>query len=343
MRSISIINTGIQVVNVVEALRKNGCTENYLIIGQFNLHPDRIKQIEIMLKDDFLNSNFKKIYGLPKQFSPKNPLRFISYILTYIKFAFIILRAKKYDFCFFGVYTDIIMRPIVFLSWFKNRKIKINLIDEGVRVITDAANRVKQLKYIEKQKQRKTLFVRDFYLAITRKWIPPQITYFSVYDLPLSGDDNIELNEYGCFKNNNPYKYSFESGAVVIIGQPYVELNIIKQRGYEEILEKIFTDYAGKKFYYFPHPMETIYTSLIPSGINIIRSQYPVELLLLGAKIDAIVGFNSSVLYNAAKMKLCDDISSYMFNDEHYINAESIESNKTLAAMFGEARINIRN
>ena len=63
----------------------------------------------------------------------------------------------------------------------------------------------------------------------------------------------------------------------------------------------------------------------------------PVELLLLGAKIDAIVGFNSSVLYNAAKMKLCDDISSYMFNDEHYINAESIESNKTLAAMFGEA------
>mgnify|MGYP001810797482 FL=1 len=125
MRSISVINTGIQLVNVIEAVNQNGCEENYLVIGQFNLHPDRIRQIRKMLQDEFLNSHFKKIYGLPKQFSPKNPLRFVSYILTYIKFAWIILRAKKFDFCFFGVYTDIIMRPIAFLSWYRNRKINI--------------------------------------------------------------------------------------------------------------------------------------------------------------------------------------------------------------------------
>ena len=45
-RSISIINTEIQLINVIEAIQHFECQDNYLVIGQFNIRLDRIHKIE---------------------------------------------------------------------------------------------------------------------------------------------------------------------------------------------------------------------------------------------------------------------------------------------------------
>ena len=185
-------------------------------------------------------------------------------------------------------------------------------------------------------------FLREFFLAVTRRWFPPALTYFSVYQLPLKGNDSIVFNEYAFFKNNNPYRYSFSPDSVVIIGQPYVELKIIAQQSYAAMLNKILEENTGKNLHYLPHPLETLYSSLLPSDVRIIQSQYPVEMLLLGSDVITITGFNSSALYNAAKMKLCRQIISYAFRPEHYIAEQNTEANDRLIRTFREAGIEIR-
>jgi hypothetical protein len=340
-RSISIINTGIQLINVIEAVQNFECQDNYLIIGQFNIFPDRIKQIEKMLEDEYMNRHFKKIYSMPKQFSPGNPLRFFGYMLAYFKFAFIILFSKKFNYCFSGVYTDIIQRPINFLSYYKNRNICLCLVDEGVRIMEDAKNRFEQLPKLTIQDKKKVLFFRDFFLAITKHWLPPTLCYFTVYDLPLLARDRQETNRYLFLQKNNIYCHNFEKEAVVIIGQPYTELNMISEISYSKIIMTILNEWKDYPCCYVPHPMEIKYKEWLPQNLLILKTQYPIELLLIGANIRALVGFHSSVLFNAAKMNICDAIVSYVINPQDYINSYNPPAMERLYDSFQKVGIKI--
>jgi len=342
-RSIAIINTGIQLINVIEAVNRFGCEDNCLIIGQFNIFPDRIKQIEKMLEDDFMNRHFRKIYRMPVNFSAQNPLRFLGYLIAYIKFAFIIFFSKKFDYCFSGVYTDIIQRPVNYLAYFKNRNICLCLVDEGIRVTEDAKNRLAQSELISRQNSHGTIFFRDFYLAITKRWLPPSLCFFSVYDFPILKRDSVMVNPYLFFKTRNIYRYDFNSDAVVIIGQPYVELKMITEDSYKKTVNLILNSHSNKPCYYVPHPMELLYLSWLPDDVKIVRTQYPIELLLLGAKISALTGFNSSVLFNAAKMGLCDIIQSYVIKQEDYICEYNKVAVDRLYSSFKEVGIEVVN
>jgi len=313
-RSISIINTGIQLVNVIEAIQYTKCTDNYLILGQFNIFPERIKQIEKMLEDDFMKAHFKKIYTLPKQFSAKSSLRYIGYLLAYIKFFFVVFFSKKFDYCFFGVYTDIIQRPINFLAHFKNNKIQSWLVDEGLRVFKDVEDRKAQVTQIEKQQKRKKIWIRDFYLSITKRWYPPVLHYFSAYTLVVGENDKLIVNSYSYWKSNNIYKYNFKENAALIIGQPLFELKLAKESEIENYINHIVSDWRDYNCYYATHPLETVYKKFLPAYFSVIKTPYPTELLLFGAPVKVIAGFNSSLLLNMAKMGTEAQIVSYTIN-----------------------------
>ncbi len=314
-RSISIINTEIQLINVIEAIHHFECTENYLVIGQFNIRMNRIQKIENMLKEPLFKQHFKKIIHLPLYLSNKNPLRFLAYILAYIKFFFFILCEKKFDCCFFGVVTDIIVKPIVYLTHYKNPKCTLCLIDEGTRTEAEANERILKRELIALQQKRKRSLISGYCLAIIRKWIYPALTYFSIHKPSLLPQDILIENNYTFFKRHKISNISLADNAVVIVGQPMFELQITTLEKYQKIIYHIANKHTNKHTYYAPHPIETEFYKWMPNQVTILQTHYPLELVLMVNKIDCLIGFDSNVLINAASLKLCENIISIPIRD----------------------------
>lgn len=319
-RSISIINTEIQLINVIEAIQHFECGNNYLVIGQFNIRPERIQKIEKMLEEPLFKQHFKKIIHLPLYLSNKNPLRFIGYLLAYIKFFFLILFSKKFDCCFFGVVTDIIVKPIVFLTHYKNPQCMLCVIDEGIRVTVDANERVKNAELITLQNKKSQKLLYGYYQAITRKWLYPSLTYFSIFQPVLLPQDTLIPNMHVFFKSNRISNIQLSDNAIVIVGQPFYELHFTSLEKYQEIIHHIIEHNSGKSIYYAPHPIETEYTKWLPQLVSVIKSSYPLELILINNHIDTLIGFSSTVLFNYSAMEPKKNTYSISLTRKEYIN-----------------------
>lgn len=328
-RSITIINTEIQLINAIEAIHYFGCEENFLVIGQFNFQPKRIQKIENMLKEPLFRQHFKRIIHLPFYFSHKNPLRFIGYILAYIKFFFLILFSKKFDFCFFGVMTDIIVKPIAFLTQYKNPQCELCVIDEGIRIIADTLDRVHNQEAIIRQSKKKPLLLQGYYQAITKKWQYPTLTFYSIYQLSLLPQDRLIQNTYVFFKQNRLSSIRLDNHAVLLIGQPLFELHLMELSDYQKIIQQIVEKYKPFPVYYAPHPIETEYTKWLPDQVTVVKSQYPIELLIMVNQVDALIGFNSTALLNCASMGICDNIISISVeNNSNTLSSETAKENQ---------------
>lgn len=318
-RSISIINTEIQLINVIEAIQHFECQDNYLVIGQFNIRLDRIHKIEKMLEEPTFKQHFKKIIHLPLYLSNKNPLRFMGYILAYIKFFFLILFSKKFDCCFFGVVTDIIVKPVVYLTHYKNRNCMLCVIDEGVRVMADANDRVQNESQLLLQQKKKIGLLHGFFLAISRKWIYPALTYFSIYPLPLLEHDILIKNQYDFLRNHPLDLIKLEKNSIVIVGQPCAELKITTLEVYKRIVLQFISQHPDCQIYYAPHPIETDCYQWMPDQVTLLKTKYPLELLIISNTVKTLIGFNSTVLFNCAVMGICQEIYSVSLDKTDYL------------------------
>ena len=340
-KSVSIINTGLQLINVIEIIHHHQCTENYLIVGHFNIFPDRIKKLKEFINDPFIKKNFKKVYFLPSGITSKSPFRFLEYILATLHLFFISLFIKKPDYLFLGVYTDIYQRAANFLFSSFNKSIELWFIDEGVRILADVNHRNKVMSQELLQKQEKTNWIINLYHAIKRKWHPPVVHFFSAHDLPVKGKDTATKNEMSYWKQNNPYVYNFEKNTIAFIGQPLLELNLISLDTCKKYISKMLHDAGDVPICYFPHPFETRYREFLPENITIINSVMPTELLLIGAGLKSIVGFNSTVLFNAGAAKFCSNITSYWINPSDYLQTVNMEVANNLIKAFEKVNIKI--
>lgn len=335
-RSISIINTEIQLINVIEAIHHFKTEENYLVIGQFNIKTDRIQKIEKMLMEPLFSQHFKKIIHLPLYLSNKNPFRFVGYALAYIKFFFLILFQKKFDFCFFGVVTDIIVKPIVYLTQYKNPECRLCVIDEGGRVIADAKERTMNESKIKLQNSRTQGLLSGFIQAINRTWAYPSLTYFSVFQLSLLPQDKLIHNDYVFFRANQIQTSQLKKNAVVVVGNPLCEHNIIPLAQCQKIINTVIAKYDAHPIYYAPHPMETEYVKWMPKHVTLLQTHYPLELVILANHADTLIGFASTALFNCAAMKICDNIISISLDEQNNEgNAEVIRAWNTELSKVG--------
>lgn len=340
-RSISIINTEVQLINVIEAIHKFGCKDNYLIIGQFNIQPNRIQKIEKMLAEPMFRKHFKRIIHLPLYLSNKNFFRFLAYFLAYIKFFLLVVCSKNFDYCFFGVVTDIIVKPVAFLVQNRNPKSMLCVIDEGVRIIADSAERVKNKHMLTQKKTTCNRLLTGYFKAITKNWIYPSLTYFSIYELSLLPQDNLIKNDFSFFRKNKISSIKLEQNAIIIVGQPFVELQIISKETYEKIILQITRMHIGCNIYYAPHPIETQFYNWLPQNIKILKSQYPLELVLISNSISEIIGFNSSVLFNSTFLNICDKIFSILLDESYLLDSRLKGKNAEIYAHFKKVGVNV--
>ena len=339
-KSISIINTSLQLLNVIEAIHYHQSNENYLIVGHFNIFPDRIKQLKEILQYPFIKKNFKKIYYLPSRATSKSPIRFVEYFFGSLKLFFISLFINKIDLLFSGVYTDFYQRQANFLISSFNKSVELWSIDEGVRILADVTNRNHIVTDELLQKQKNKNWIQNYYCAIKREWHPPVLNFFSAHDLPIQRKDTLIKNTMSYWKKNNPYSYHFEKNAIAFIGQPLIELNIVSLQTLKYYIAKMLHNLRDCSMYYFPHPMETRYLDFLPKNVKIVNSLMPTELLLMRTNLKGIIGFNSTVLYNSAAINICSNIKSFWINPSDYLQTMDMLVVNNLIKAF--KKINIR-
>lgn len=341
-KSIAYITSGLQLLNLVEAIHYHQCTENYVIIGHNSVFPERIRQLKKFLHDPFIKKNFKKIFYLPARADSKSPFRFVEYVLGSVELFFIFLFIRKIDFLFLSLYTFLYQRQSTFLASSFNKKVELWSIDEGCSIIEIVNQRNKLLSEDFFETQKKRNWIVGYYNRIRGKNSQPlQLHFFSAFDLQVKGKDVYIKNTMSYWKENNPYAYKFHENAVVFIGHPLVDSNFVTEESYKNYLTKMFHDAAHHKIYYFPHPIETRYNEFLPDGIEIVKTPLPAELLLLGSNIKSIIGFDSTVLYNAAALNICHDITSYWINSSDYLRTPNMEARNNLKKTFEEINIKI--
>jgi len=345
-KSIAVINTSLELFNLIEAIHYHQCTDNYLIVGHYNLLPDRIRKLKEVLKEPFIKKNFKKIYFLPSRVNSKSPFRFVEYLLGSLKLLFIFLFLNKIDYLFSGVHTNFYQRQATFLVSSFNTSVELWLIDEGVGVLQIVSQRNEVLSEEFLQKRRNKNWIMNYYRSIKKiDCQPPILHFFSAFDFPVKGKDVLIKNTMSYWKKNNPYTYKFKENAVVFIGQPLVEFKLTSLQTYKKLIAKIFQDVTDSYIYYFPHPAETRHVDLLPKNVEIVTHSIPVELLLIGACIKSIIGFSSTALYNAAILNICP-ITSYWIDTSDYLEVTNIgninvEAIHTLRRTFEKVNIKI--
>ena len=98
---------------------------------------------------------------------------------------------------------------------------------------------------------------------------------------------------------------------------------------YQKIIQQIVEKYKTSPVYYAPHPIETEYAKWLPAQIAIVKSQYPIELLIMVNHVDTLIGFSSTALLNCASMGICDNIISISVeNNSDTLSSETAKENQ---------------
>jgi len=314
--SISVIDTQIQLINVIELLDKIKCKNNYLIIG--SILPHRVKQIKLLLKEKAIHSKFKRIYFTHILISGSRFLFLLNSFYCPIAIAVILFLHKELNISIIGNYLNPTHRYFQYIcSKISKQIINYYIVDDGANTIWNAAIRIDE---INQGKSRiilnsKSSYIMYHFFLIKKNFIPPKITFFSVYNLDYAVPDNLIINDYNYIRNNALAKINIEPDSAIIIGQCLVEENIMEGIDYMKYIEHIINVNCGKKIYYFPHPAEKCNSIDFKQNINIVSSNYPIEIVLIPSPDSIkIFGLYSSALYSIKKMKKETEVNALIID-----------------------------
>jgi len=253
-------------------------TEHHLFqvqaaIQHFSLNKDSIILVVMKLPHDSINETCVKRYA---EFSK-------IYFFDSWVFADIALGRRKHnkfiDFCLnLRKYHDQITLyhsqyssdpDLLFLSILQPKK--SFLMDEG------AASFGVVRKRMPNSKKYLKLYLKSILYKVNIS-IPTSITYFTKYDLRCGSNDSIE--KYDIKQIDNPLK-SFDYSKAIFIGSSIVEVGLMKEKKYTELLIRVRKNHADKKWLYYAHRKEnSIKLKKIESlGFEIVRLNIPFETM----------------------------------------------------------------
>jgi hypothetical protein len=222
---------------------------------------------------------------------------------------------EEFDYCISSMYSS--FNLIFVLS---NLKIKHNiLIDDGLATIKLKLASVKlSNKYYLRKAIVKTvcnLCGKRFLWSLNSIFSKVE-AYYSIFEKSLVfKDKQRKIEIFSSCKTPKSVKH----GAIILIGQPVVELNILNKSIYESTLKDLESKY--EKIYYFSHPSETaIHEKTLGSCIKVIKPNQILEKYFLEELPEyPIVGFYSTALLNLRKI--------FPKHPIHYIYIEKLNIN----------------
>jgi hypothetical protein len=174
------------------------------------------------------------------------------------------------------------------------------VLDDGM-VVHKIPDYINTNKNILKKSLLRTIALKAFGINIR---FPKKIKLFSIFNIVTN--KSIELISNRMLFLNSIMGVLKPSNKIIVIGQPFVELNTLNQVVYCDYLKKIITIYK-RDILYFPSRKESL--SNINSigkikGIKVINSNLNIELYLIKKSFTpkVIIGFTSSALVTLNKL-----------------------------------------
>ena len=296
MKSITIVGSELQFLNAYEALKEYKCRENILVLSSFNA---RIGRIHELLSQQEIRAQFQLILKLRMIPSNGSVSNFINAVLFRIQL--FILQLKKVDYCIIGNYNEMYHRYLA--CKLEEKGAKIIEIDDGLNIGSILALRKEDVNGNYSNHYPLSFFKKVFFFNRKKTvYVPLQITFFSSLVSEVSFLDTKDIcvrNRRLHFSDFSQYSLSLEVDAILFIGQPYVESNLMNKKSYLNHLKSVSLRYPNRKIYYFPHPLESNLKDISAAlSMSVIKKiNFPLELLLNSIKeTNIIIGFSSTVL-----------------------------------------------
>lgn len=296
MKSISIVGSELQFLNAYEALKEYKCKENILVLSSFNA---RIGRIYELLSQQEIRDQFQFILKLRMIPCNGRVSNFMNAVFFRIQLYF--LQLKKVDYCIIGNYNEMYHRYLA--CKLEEKGAKIVEVDDGLNIGSIVNFRKEDLQGNFSNHYPLSFFKKVFFFNRKKTvYVPLQITFFSsLVSNPsfLGTKDLCVINKRLHFKDFSQYSLSLEVDAIIFIGQPYIESNMMNKKDYFTYLKSVSLRYPKRKIYYFPHPLESNLKEIAKAlSMYVIKKiNFPIELLLNSlTKTNIIIGFSSTVL-----------------------------------------------
>lgn len=322
MNNLYIITTPFQLLSAFEAIYKLKLTNNILIVIDNNLE-NNAKQLSLLLEEQ------KPLFVEIIRFGYKQKSNFFNNIKLIKKFKNI-----KFKYTFIG---DLGSIQKIFIS---------NINAEKVFLLDDGAKTILIHKAFDKGQHLFNNSLRQFRFVLFGLKISTnkKINFFTLFNL--SQIDNIEIikHNFEYFKKINNLKNRKIENKIYILGQPLIENQRVKEKAYEEYLNKIIYLYPNCEIYYLMHRRETkeqLLSYNLKKKINIIKSTKPGEFYFaeLGYKPKAIIGVNTTLLFSLKKIFDDLEVLSYKIKEENI--TKSLEWFVDAYSYFNENNIKI--
>jgi len=299
MRSISVISTQFQLINAVEYIKNKDIKENILFIDSST--KERENKIRHLLISDAYDKVFYKIYSIPRFVIG------IPYLNAVLKKIFIfVLLLKKYNFVIIGNYNSVIHKYSLLKASNKNNKIKRVIVDDGTLTYSYYTIRkdeisLKRGTHVD-SRFLKILFYNDFFKLVNFSY-----TFFSMYTISVVSIDCLEKNTMNYLRTNyTRIKELEEMNEInsinnVILGQPFVDFDILSSENYNSVIEFILKKQCIGETIYIRHPAE----KKIPAiNVNKMSLDLPFECIVFLLNDNCnIYGITTSALVSAKNIR----------------------------------------
>lgn len=313
--SVSIVDTQIQLINVVELLNKIECQNNYLIVGGYS--PPRIEQIKLLLKEESIHSKFKTVYFMQIRQSNSRLFSLLNSFYSLVSISIILFLHKNLNIGVIGNYLSPAHRYFQYICNKISENIVHFVVDDGANAIGIATLRIDEINQGKSKITLNTIssYIMYHFFLIKKNFVPPKITFFSIYNMAYVTPDNLIVNDCNYIRNNALAKINIEQDSIVIVGQCLVVNNAMTKADYIKYINYIISINYNKRIYYFPHPAEKCDVKDFKSNINIVSNSYPIEIALISSPDSIIIfGLYSSALYSIKRMKKETEVNALIIN-----------------------------
>lgn len=320
--SICIVDTQTQLINVIELINELSCAKNSLIIG--SILPNRVRQVRNLLKRNNVKLHFTHIYYTYLIRSSSKLATYLNSTYRFILIPFIVLKNRNASISVIGNYLEATHRYFQFVCSKLVTCRDYYLVDDGIGTLSCAKERVEEnSKGIATIRINSTWEKCLYGIFFTRaNYIPHNITFYTIYDVQYKFPDLVIFNAYNYLKENSISEVIIRPNSIIIIGQCFVEENILTKTTYQDYINFIINYNLDCPVYYFQHPGESENYVDFNGNVIVISAGIPIEMLLIKFLTSIkVFGFYSSALYSLKTIEPRLEVYSIKLDYCHLCNS----------------------